>query len=73
LAECCEHHNVLCIPEDVTTDDSQKEALGIRSSREKGLHTSKSWPHLEKQILIWASCTTKFTCKGHTVFKYQAA
>jgi len=44
LAECCEHHNFLCIPEDVTTDESQKEALGIRSSREKGVHTSKSWP-----------------------------
>jgi len=26
LAECFEHHNVLCIPEDVTTDDSQKDA-----------------------------------------------
>jgi hypothetical protein len=43
LAECCQHHNVLCMPEDVTIDDSQKEALGIKSSREKGVHTSKSW------------------------------
>jgi len=69
LAECCEHHNVLCIPEDVTTDDSQKEALGIKHLREKGVQQVKAGPHLEKQVLIRASCTTKFTCQGNTVFK----
>jgi len=44
LAKCCEHHNVLCIPVDVTTDDSQKEALGIKSLKEKGVHIRNSWP-----------------------------
>jgi hypothetical protein len=73
LAECCEHYNILCIPENVTTDDSQKEALGKEVWERKDLIKVKVGPHREKQILIWASCTTKFTCKGHTVFKYQAA
>jgi hypothetical protein len=44
LAECCERYNVLCIPEDMITDDSPQEALEvIISSRQEGVHTSNSW------------------------------